>query len=61
MFALLRKHIMGMCSSLPNALERQVHSSGKIETVEQLLKKMAGHVNHHIRTIREIRSFHSII
>lgn len=60
MFALLRKHIMGMCSSLQNALERHVHSSGKIETVEQLLKKMAGHVNHHIRTIREIRSFHSI-
>lgn len=61
LFALLREHILGMCSSLPLALERYVRTADKIETVERLLKMMAGHANHHIRTIREIRAYHAII
>ncbi|MBP1992304.1 DinB family protein [Paenibacillus eucommiae] len=60
MFALLREHILGMCNCLPDALKRYVRSSGMDVTVSQLLKMMAGHSRHHVRTIRQIRAKHDV-
>jgi hypothetical protein len=58
MFGLLRKHILGLCLALPDALSRWILTTGKEETVAHLLKMMAGHAGHHIRAIRKIRENH---
>lgn len=60
LFAMLRGHVIRMCEVLPDALERYVRNAEKIETVQYLLKIMAGHANHHIRIIHKIRSAHQV-
>jgi|GEM_PF-1850947 len=52
----LRDHVLGLCRSLPGALQRTVVSAGRVETAAGLLKAMAGHSAHHLRAIRRIRA-----
>ncbi|MZQ82415.1 hypothetical protein GQF01_09875 [Paenibacillus sp. 5J-6] len=58
LFRAMRQHILGLCEHLPNALERTVTSKNREESVAQLLKMMAGHANHHIRAVNQIRELH---
>lgn len=58
LFRAMRQHIIGLCEHLPNALERTVISKNREESVAQLLKMMAGHANHHIRAVKQIRELH---
>ncbi|MCD1258776.1 DinB family protein [Paenibacillus athensensis] len=56
LLAALRDHVLGLCRSLPGALQRSVVSGGRVETAAGLLKAMAGHSAHHLRAIRRIRA-----
>lgn len=58
LFRAMRQHILGLCEHLPSALERTVTSKSREESVAQLLKMVAGHANHHIRTVNQIRELH---
>ncbi|WP_217635268.1 DinB family protein [Paenibacillus sp. yr247] len=55
LFRALRQHILGMCEHLPDALGRTVITKDREESVAKLLKMMAGHAKHHIRTVERIR------
>ncbi|MDD9271121.1 DinB family protein [Paenibacillus sp. GCM10023248] len=59
LFRAMREHILGLCEHLPDALQRSVITQDREETVAKLLKMMAGHALHHIRTVQRIRELHN--
>ncbi|MDR6554769.1 DinB family protein [Paenibacillus qinlingensis] len=58
LFRAAREHILCLCKHLPDALGRTIQTADRKESVAQILKMMAGHVNHHIRAMKRIRDKH---
>ncbi|MBB6452068.1 catechol 2,3-dioxygenase-like lactoylglutathione lyase family enzyme [Salirhabdus euzebyi] len=60
LFMLQREHVLEMCTSLPDALDRFVLVNGKKEEVRKMIKMIAGHARGHIIQIWETRKVHQI-
>ncbi|OAS13221.1 DinB family protein [Paenibacillus oryzisoli] len=60
LFGATRRHIIGLCKHLPDALDRTIRTTNREETVAQLLNMMAGHAKHHLRAVGRIRELHGL-
>jgi hypothetical protein len=61
LFKLVRQHVLEMCNSFSDSLDRYVIIDGtKKEEVRKMLKMVAGHARGHIEQIKETKRIHSI-
>lgn len=60
LFGATRRHMIGLCKHLPDALDRTIRTTSREETAAQLLKMMAGHAKHHLRAVWRIRELHGL-
>jgi catechol 2,3-dioxygenase-like lactoylglutathione lyase family enzyme len=61
LFKLIREHVLNLCESLPDSLDRKIQTEDQGElTVRKMIKMVAGHAKGHLEQIEETRDIHHV-
>ncbi|PFA69136.1 hypothetical protein CN378_04450 [Bacillus sp. AFS015802] len=61
LFKLIRQHILNLCESIPDSLNRKIQTEDQGElTVRRMIKMVAGHAKGHLEQIEETRNIHQV-